>query len=369
MNKRILPCLLAGALLLCGVQAYAAGGASDSLVSVSYLNNTFLPALQQTLQARAKTSTQAVYDAAIERLDGLGNSYLASLGGAESDSDWNYSTSAAAQTVKRGDTLTLAAGATLVWIEGAATASATLVDATSGTEVFAGTRLTSYHRYINGGEGTSVTISVLSDAASATVEGAWSKTESSEDVTGFTDLVQSKDWFYDAVRYVTEQGPVPGCDGPRSLHLPPPWTAPCWPRYSTAWRGSRPWPIRGPSQMVADGPVVHGRNRVGGRQRNRQRPGRWDLWPRSEYHQRADRLHALPLCRDVSGAGCLPDGRFDRLRRLPAVSDWAQKGMSWAVGAGIISGADGGTLLPGNNASRAEVATMLQRFQNWANGT
>ena len=60
MNKRILPCLLAGVLLLCGVQAYAAGGASDSLVSVSYLNNTFLPALQQTLQARAKTSTQAV---------------------------------------------------------------------------------------------------------------------------------------------------------------------------------------------------------------------------------------------------------------------------------------------------------------------
>lgn len=368
MNKRILPCLLAGVLLLCGVQAYAAGGASDSLVSVSYLNNTFLPALQQTLQARAKTSTQAVYDAAIERLDGLGNSYLASLGGAESDSDWNYSASAAAQTVKRGDTLTLAAGATLVWIEGAATASATLVDATSGTEMSAGTRLTSYHRYINGGEGTSVTISVLSDAASATVEGAWSKTESSEDVTGFTDLVQSKDWFYDAVRYVTEQGLFQGMTATqfaptatmdRSMLATVLYRMEGQP--AMAYQGTFPdvadgqWYTVGIEWAAANG-IVNGLG-----------DGTYGPAVSITREQIASMLYRY--AGTYRGLDVSQTGDLTVYADYQRVSDWAQEGMSWAVGAGIISGADGGTLLPGNNASRAEVATMLQRFQNWANGT
>lgn len=44
-----------------------------------------------------------------------------------------------------------------------------------------------------------------------------------------------------------------------------------------------------------------------------------------------------------------------------SVSAWAQDAMQWAVGAGLINGKDGG-LAPQQNASRAEVATILQRF-------
>ena len=44
-----------------------------------------------------------------------------------------------------------------------------------------------------------------------------------------------------------------------------------------------------------------------------------------------------------------------------AVSDWATAAMQWAVGAGIVNGADG-KLLPQGNASRAQVATMLMRY-------
>ncbi|MPN09396.1 Endo-1,4-beta-xylanase A [bioreactor metagenome] len=43
-------------------------------------------------------------------------------------------------------------------------------------------------------------------------------------------------------------------------------------------------------------------------------------------------------------------------------SDWSVEAMTWAVGAGILGGRTDGTLDPGGTATRAEVATMLQRF-------
>ena len=43
------------------------------------------------------------------------------------------------------------------------------------------------------------------------------------------------------------------------------------------------------------------------------------------------------------------------------VSGWAQDAMQWAVGMGYIGGSDG-FLLPGGNATRAQVAAILQRF-------
>lgn len=44
------------------------------------------------------------------------------------------------------------------------------------------------------------------------------------------------------------------------------------------------------------------------------------------------------------------------------VGSWSKSAMRWAVGNGILKGYDNGTLNPGGNASRAEVATMLQRL-------
>ena len=44
------------------------------------------------------------------------------------------------------------------------------------------------------------------------------------------------------------------------------------------------------------------------------------------------------------------------------VSDWAQEGIRFATSLNIISGTDNGKLLPAENASRAQVATILMRF-------
>ncbi len=44
------------------------------------------------------------------------------------------------------------------------------------------------------------------------------------------------------------------------------------------------------------------------------------------------------------------------------ISDWASESMDWIVGTGLIKGKDGNVLDPSGNATRTEVAAILQRF-------
>ena len=48
-----------------------------------------------------------------------------------------------------------------------------------------------------------------------------------------------------------------------------------------------------------------------------------------------------------------------------AISDWARQAMSWAVGAGIMSGTPEKMLNPGGTATRAEAAVMVSQFVAW----
>ena len=62
-------------------------------------------------------------------------------------------------------------------------------------------------------------------------------------------------------------------------------------------------------------------------------------------------------------AGMATEARGD-LSAFPdqgKIAPWAREAMAWAVGEGIMEGANG-QLLPGGSAKRAEVAAMLQRF-------
>ena len=44
------------------------------------------------------------------------------------------------------------------------------------------------------------------------------------------------------------------------------------------------------------------------------------------------------------------------------VADWSKEAMIWAVENGIVEGMDDGTLYPQGTSTRAQVATVLQRF-------
>ena len=67
--------------------------------------------------------------------------------------------------------------------------------------------------------------------------------------------------------------------------------------------------------------------------------------------------YAKYLGRDVSGRASL-----DKFHDGDQVSDWAKEAMQWAVKLGIFQGDDTGALNPKNNATRAEVATLMQRI-------
>ena len=364
MKKKLLITALTLVLAVGAVRVFAAGGASNTTVSVSYLNNTFLPALEQTIQKRAQADTQAVYNAAVEKLDGLGASYMTALGATENLSGWSYSGTASLHELSRGDVLQVSAGSTLLWTAGAATATVGLVDATAGAEVAAGGKLTGGHRYLNGGADTAVTVTVLSDAATAALEGYWSLQESGEQVSVFTDLVQSKDWFYDAVRYVVDQGlfngvtatqfsPNAGMD--RSMLATVLYRMEGAPTegYSGVFTDVKDgqWYTAGIEWAAANG-IVYG---VGD---GVFLPSR--SVTREQIASMLYRYAGQYLKLDVSQTGDLTS-----FSDSGKVSDWAEESMTWAVGAGIITGSDGGTLLPGNNATRAEVATMLQRLRTW----
>lgn len=56
------------------------------------------------------------------------------------------------------------------------------------------------------------------------------------------------------------------------------------------------------------------------------------------------------------------DGSLDKFSDSAAISSYAVDAMGWAVGSGLLSGDNNGKLNPSGNATRAEVATILERF-------
>ncbi|MGI6498759.1 MAG: InlB B-repeat-containing protein [Oscillospiraceae bacterium] len=62
------------------------------------------------------------------------------------------------------------------------------------------------------------------------------------------------------------------------------------------------------------------------------------------------------------GRGDAETADLDGFKDAGEVSDFAEEAMSWAVGAGLITGKGNGILDPKGEATRAEVATILMRF-------
>ena len=68
--------------------------------------------------------------------------------------------------------------------------------------------------------------------------------------------------------------------------------------------------------------------------------------------------YARAAGKDVSAVADLsPYGDASR------ISPWAESGVKWAVGAGIMSGKSANVLDPAGTATRAEVAQMIMKFE------
>ncbi|MBQ3390282.1 MAG: S-layer homology domain-containing protein [Firmicutes bacterium] len=63
---------------------------------------------------------------------------------------------------------------------------------------------------------------------------------------------------------------------------------------------------------------------------------------------------------EEAGGGAMGTAGYDDADQI---SGWAAEALQWAVAKGIINGTSESTLEPGGNATRAQVATMLMRYQ------
>lgn len=160
--------LLAAAILVSGAVVYAAG---ESLISKSYLSNTYIPDVEKQVTQRVEEKTEDTYQSALTDLNQKHSTYLALAGGEQS-----YAASLTDLRFKKGDVVTLSTGSGGMLLAGSASltvSGSAVVDVTAGQTAASGSSLTLRHRYL-AGENTTAGITITSDTAVLSVEGYYS---------------------------------------------------------------------------------------------------------------------------------------------------------------------------------------------------
>jgi len=214
--KKTLAALCAAALLVsmaCGV--YALTG-EDSLVSLSYITDIFIPDAVKQGTEQAKETLQETYDNAEDDLKEVNAELMEQATGSRGA----YSSTLHPRELHSGDILTVETGAGVLMYDGYAYVShdGAFIDVTDGVEVPNGGELTAGHRYLVG-ENTLADVVVLSGLARLGVQGGYELDKGDGGRVPFTD-VNSSDWYYKAVDYVYNAGLFTGVGGDKfSPHM------------------------------------------------------------------------------------------------------------------------------------------------------
>lgn len=344
MNRRLVSGGLAALVLAGMITAGFSAGQSEALVSLSYLNGTFWDDLKATVKQETDKNTNALYQE------------IANQAGQGAESGF------AARSGVNGDRVSGSTGSGLIWSGGSAVVSSgVLVDATVGAEVAAGGALSAGHRYL---AGTDVVLAVASGQAQWMVEGEWTVAHGDpvQEPLPFAD-VAPEDWYYGDVLFVYREKLFNG-DSPTSFA---PKNSMERRMMTTVLHRLAGEPAVGYSALFRDVPdgewytagtiwagsvgVVSG-----------VEPGVFAPMSNVTRQEIAVILYryAERMGYDVSVSASLAG-----FRDQGDVASWGARAMSWAVGAGILNGSDG-ALLPGGDASRAQVAAMLHRFIDWS---
>ena len=200
--KKTLAAVCAAALLVsmaCGV--YALTG-EDSLVSLSYITDIFIPdAVKQGVE-KAKETLGKTYVSAAEELDEVNDDLMEQATGSRGA----YSVNLQPREFRSGDILTVETGAGVMLYAGSARVShnGAFIDVTEGVELSSGSELIPGHRYLVG-EDTEADVVALSGLARLGVQGGYEADRANGADVPFTD-VKSTDWYYEAVSYVYNAG-------------------------------------------------------------------------------------------------------------------------------------------------------------------
>lgn len=350
MKKKILAGMLALAMLAGLATLAGANSQSQALVSRSYLHGGFWDDLKAIVFSETQKNTTALYNEARAKAEQI-------MGGAVPGG--TAPSSFAAKAGMNGDVLTAAVGSGLVWTAGTGMVrSGTLVDATEGREVGAGGLLAAGHRYL---AGTDVALVVTSSSAQWMGEGEWA-VSAGEAVLPFPDVPPDQ-WYYNDVAYVYQKG-LFGSTG-----------AGCFEPYSKMQRcmmttvlyrlAGKPAVNYTPMfQDVPDGQWYTAGTIWAGQMKVVTGKGdsRFDLFSNVTRQEIAVTLYryAEKMGYDMGGQTADLSSFLDGA----SVASWGRQAVSWAVDAKILRGS-GGALCPTGDATRAEVAAMFRRFDDW----
>lgn len=153
MNKkrlRVLAAVLAAALCLAGVAAASGGTAQDPLITLSYLQQTFLPDVLKQVDQKAADKADELEAALNEAIDGYSDEMEQALasGGGTGTANANYTV----VTLSEEQVLDLEIGAEVMLRVGSASCGASsspgLIDCTDGTTLNDGGALKTNHLYM-----------------------------------------------------------------------------------------------------------------------------------------------------------------------------------------------------------------------------
>ena len=361
MNKRLKTVLLAlTAALLLGGAALASGlKEGDSLITLSYLEQIFIPGAVEKGEQQAAGKLDETYQTVSGALDSLAEGYLHQAG---AGSAGGYSDHMSRRTFSVLDTLTLETGAGLFVEAGSIRVhhSGTLVDVTAGQSVPTDSILVPGHRYLVA-EDTHADFVVESDAARAAVEGEWLLVQSGKASTPFTD-VTIHDWYRDAVNEVYGRGLFAGT-GDGSIFAPDVKLDRAMMMTVLFHLAGDPDEERAAAQItfpdVPEGQWYESYVRWAGQQGIGAGYGDGNFRPL----QTMTRREVVQFLYNFAGSYLkLERNEQAALDELTGVEilradGWGEQAMSWAVAVGIIS-----ELRPNDYPARGEVAAIIANF-------
>ena len=358
MRNRIIAAVLLAAVLVTGLGAALAspGTAEDPFVTLNYLTQTFYPELEQAILTQVQQGTAETQQTALDRLAELSSGYLGNV-----KKDGLYADTFLRLTLARDDVLTLPSGSGLQFEAGVTAlsfASGCLIDVTTGTTVDGTGALTAGHRYI-AAENTTCSVTVLSDAAYLSVCGSYGLVSTGKTYTPFVDIV-GPIWYSDPVLYAYQNGLVNGM----TLITYEPMT-----QMNRAMLVTLLSRMAGVQETVADAgftDVPAGEwyaNAVNWAYSTGIVMGMGDgtFAPTATLTREQMAVILYRYATDYLGKDAVCDGDLTRFPDADNSSDWAVDALSWAVGTGLING-KGDLLAPKDFTNRAEVATILYRF-------
>ena len=351
--KRIISAVLASILLISmiTVSASTPGSADNPLISRSYIDGTYAPGLLAEVRLVFADAAEASISS-LEDMYGIGNSFAA------------YFTDV---TLAQGETITLAMGSSFILQSGSATltfTSGTVINISTGNEVPSGSALTLRQRYFCA-ENTSALIKA-DTAAAGQVDGYY-RTDGTlrpepppSGQLPFTDVARAN-WFYPAVEFAFTNGlflgtsPTlfsPGMSMTRGMFVTVLHRYDGEPAVGANGGFSD---VSNPSLYYYD-PVIwaHDNGIISGHSDNTFRPND----PVTREQMAAIMFnYAAHKGQDMSSSA----PAFEAFPDSGVVSPYAVPALQWAVTRGIIRGS-GGSLLPRDTATRAEVAQIILNY-------